>query len=125
VPFCVAYALLHGNVGLDAFTDANATDPAIVALAAKVRYQVDAGNPYPHEYTGHLRIEYADGRVVEERQPHLRGGHHEPLPRAEIEQKFRANCAYGGWDEARASRWLAFARGAFDAKQIDLGEFRT
>jgi 2-methylcitrate dehydratase PrpD len=125
VPYCVAYALLHGNVGLDAFTDANATDPRIAALAAKVGYVIDPGNPYPNAFTGHLRVTLADGRVVEERQPHFRGGHDEPLTRAELEDKFRANCAYGGWDEARAARWLAFARGAFQSKGIDLGEFRA
>ena len=60
---------------------------------------------------------------MEERQPHLRGGHHEPLSRADIEEKFRANCAHGGWKRERAERWLAFARGAFD-NTTDLKEFR-
>ena len=125
VPYCVAYAMLHGNVGLEAFTDKNAADPRIAALAAKVGYVIDPDNAYPDAYTGHLRVTLADGRVLEERQPHFRGGHNEPLTRNELEQKFRANCAYGGWDEARATHWLAFARGAFEAKGIDLKEFRA
>ena len=124
VPYCVAYAILHGNVGLDAFTDAKAADPRIAALAAKVTYVVDPANPYPDEYTGHIRVTGSAGRVVELRQPHLRGGHHEPLARAEIEAKFRANCAYGGWSDERASQWLRFARGAFGAASIDLTPFR-
>ena len=125
VPYCVAYAILHGNVGLDAFTDEKAADPSVAALAARVSYVIDPGNPYPNQFTGHLRVTLADGRVVEERQGHFRGGQHEPLTRADIEDKFRGNCAHGGWDTARAEKWLAFARGAFDAKQIDLEEFRT
>ena len=124
IPFCVAYAMLHGHVGLEAFTDANAADPRILALAAKVSYVVDPGNPYPDEYTGHLRVTSMSGGTAEHRQPHLRGGHHEPLSRTEIEEKFRANCAYGGWPRERAERWLAFARGAFD-HTIDLTEFRA
>jgi 2-methylcitrate dehydratase PrpD len=124
VPFCVAYALLHGAVGLEAFTDENARDPAIAALASRVTYRIDPDNPYPDEYTGHVRVTLADGRVLEERQPHLRGGHHEPLSRAEIEQKFHANCRHGGWSVERASRWLRFSRGAFDAGPIDLQPFR-
>jgi len=124
VPFCVAYAMLRGHVGLEAFTDENARDAAIGALAAKVGYRIDPANPYPDEYTGHVRVAFADGRVIEERQPHLRGGHHEPLSRAELEEKFRANCAHGGWSEARAGRWLELARRATDMPSIDLKEFR-
>jgi hypothetical protein len=61
--------------------------------------------------------------VLEERQPHLRGGQREPLARADLEEKFRANCVHGGWTTERAERWLAAAARAFDAP-IDLGEFR-
>jgi 2-methylcitrate dehydratase PrpD len=110
VPFCVAYALLRGAAGLEAFTEESACDPGIGALAAKVGYVVDPANPYPDEYTGHVRIEFRDGTVLEERQPHLRGGHSEPLSFADIEEKFRANCRHGGWDDARADAWLAFVR---------------
>jgi len=124
VPYCVAYAMLHGAVGLDAFTDEKARDPAIGALAAKVGYRIDPANPYPDEYTGHVKITMAGGRVLEERQPHLRGGHHEPLAREELEAKFRANCAVGGWDGARAEAWLAWTRQAFAGAAPDLARFR-
>jgi 2-methylcitrate dehydratase PrpD len=123
VPFCVAYALLHGHLGLEAFTEENAHDAKVAALAAKVSYQVDPDNPYPEEYTGHVRIKLKDGRMLEERQPHLRGGRREPLSRADIEEKFRRNCAFGGWSDARAQAWLDFARRAFD-EPIDLKPFR-
>ena len=89
-------------------------DERILALAAKVRYVVDPNNPYPSAYTGHVRMTLKDGRVFEERQPHIRGGVHEPLSRAEIERKFRGNAAYGGWPAPLAERFLAFAREAFD-----------
>jgi len=125
IPWCLGYALLHGPVGLEAFTDGNVRDAGILAIAGKVSYRVNPQDPYPNEYTGHVRITMRDGRVLEERQPHLRGGHREPLTRAELEEKFRNNCAYGGWPPERAGRWLAFARGAFDGKHIDIEEFRT
>ena len=66
-------------------------------LAGKVRYVIDPDNPYPNEFTGHVRARLANGTEVEERQPHMRGGAHEPLSRADLESKFRLNCAYGGW----------------------------
>ena len=122
VPYCVAHALVHGNVGLDAFDD-RAIDPRVASLAAKVGYRVDPANPYPDEYTGHVRVRFADGGVVEERQPHLRGGRREPLSRHDIEEKFLANCTRGGWPEARARQWLALAARAFDGP-IDLTPFR-
>jgi hypothetical protein len=44
--------------------------------------------------------------VLEERQPHIRGGSQEPLSRAEIEAKFLGNCEFGGWSKGRAQRFL-------------------
>lgn len=123
VPFCIAYGMLHGAVGLEAFTEENARDPEIAALAARVSYRIDRNNPYPEEFTGHVRVTLRDGRVLEERQQHLRGGRSAPLARADIEEKFRGNCAFGRWDAERTEAWLAFARSAFDGP-IDLGPFR-
>ena len=123
-PYCIASGFVLGNAGLDAFTDERVRDPRLVALAGKVRYEVDPDNPYPNEYTGHVRVRLKDGKVLEERQPHLRGGAHEPLSRADVEDKFRHNCAYGGWSEQQADQFLAWAKRAFDAAPIDLVAFR-
>jgi hypothetical protein len=60
-------------VTLDNLADAE----RILALASKVRYVVDPSNPYPRAYTGHVRFTLADGRMVEERQPFIRGGFHD------------------------------------------------
>jgi hypothetical protein len=64
-----------------------------------------------------------DGRVFEERQPHIRGGVHEPLARDDIERKFRGNAAYGGWPAPLAEQFLAFAENAFHGT-LDLAPFR-
>ena len=122
-PYCIAAGFVLGNAGLDAFTDERVADPRLRALAAKVRYEVDPDNPYPDQYTGHVRVRMKNGSVVEDRQPHLRGGAREPLSRADIEDKFRLNCTYGGWSTAQADGFLAFARQAFDSA-IVLAPFR-
>ena len=109
-PYCIAAAFVHGNLGLDAFTDAAVADPAVCALAAKVRYQIDPTNPYPNAYTGHIRATLADGRTVEERQPRLRGGAQAPLTRAELEEKFRLNARAGGWLDAQIDAAAALPR---------------
>ncbi|MBM3571495.1 MAG: MmgE/PrpD family protein [Alphaproteobacteria bacterium] len=122
-PYCVAVGFLTDDAGLGAFTEDKAADPRIRALAGKIRYQIDPDNPYPRGYTGHIRATLRDGRVVEERQPHLRGGAHERLSRVEIEEKFRRNATFGGWPEARARAFLDFAGRAFDG-QMELKAFR-
>jgi 2-methylcitrate dehydratase PrpD len=122
-PYCIAAGFVRGNVGLDAFTDAAVNEARVLALAAKVRYEIDPHNPYPKSFTGHIRAVVADGRVVEERQPHLRGGAHEPLSRDDIEEKFVLNARHGGWDAARTRSALARMRALFDGK-IDLSSLR-
>ena len=67
-------------------------------------YEVDPANPYPEGFTGHVRVKLKDGSIVEERQPHLRGGAKEPLTRQDLEEKFRQNCAHGGWPAAARRR---------------------
>ncbi len=123
-PFNVAVAFVTGSAGLDAFSEKTVRDPRILALAGKVRYVVDPNNPYPKAYTGHVRMTLKDGRVFEQRQPHIRGGVHDPLSRADIEQKFRLNAAFGGWSEAQSAQFLQFARSAFDGK-LDLTMLRS
>jgi 2-methylcitrate dehydratase PrpD len=122
-PYCIAAGFVRGNVGLSDFTDAAVRDPAVLALAGKVRYHADPDNPYPKSFTGHIRAVLAGGRTVEERQPHLRGGAHEPLIRDDIEQKFALNARHGGWTAERTAAALKLLRRLYDGK-IDLSPLR-
>ena len=123
-PYCIAAGFVRGNVGLSDFSDDAVRDPAVVALAGKVRYQIDPNNPYPRNFTGHIRATLNDGRVVEDRQPHMRGGAHEPLTRQDIADKFVLNAGHGGWSEARSHEALALLRTLYDG-QIDLRTLRA
>jgi 2-methylcitrate dehydratase PrpD len=122
-PYCVAAAVVRGNLGLGDFTDAAVRDSAVTALAQKVRYEIDPQNPYPKNFTGHIRVTLNDGSVIEEHQPHMRGGAHEPLTRTDIEDKFALNAKHGGWSDARAGAALSLMRGLYDGK-IDLTPLR-
>jgi len=124
-PYCIAAGFVLGHAGLDAFTEERVQDARLLALAGKVRYVVDPHNPYPDRFTGHVRVRLKDGRTLVERQAHMRGGMNEPLSRAEIEQKFRLNCAYGGWPAERAEAFLSFAKEAFSAGPLSLKPFRA
>ena len=71
-----------------------------------------------------MRLTLADGREIEERQPHLRGGRHEALSRADIETKFRVNARFGGWDDAGVARALSALHGCFE-RPLNFASFRT
>jgi 2-methylcitrate dehydratase PrpD len=122
-PYCIAAGLVRGNVGLESFTDVAVQEQALREAGAKVRYVIDPNNPYPDNFTGHIRAVLTDGRVIEERQPHMRGGAHEPLTRADIEEKFALCARHGGWDQARTAAALKLARALF-AGRIDLKPLR-
>ena len=122
-PFILATGFVRGGVGLDAFTEVAVQDAQVLALAAKVRYVIDPNNPYPNAFTGHIRCVLNDGSVVEERQPHFRGGANEPLTRTDIEEKFALNARHGGWDDKRAASALKLLAKFYSGK-IDLGPLR-
>lgn len=106
VPYGVALGLMRGQATLAEFLDEVVFDDALRALAAKVGFEVDPDNPYPAAFTGHVRIAYADGTVLESSRDHMRGGVKEPLSAAEIDAKFRANLAFAGVDGTPADTLL-------------------
>lgn len=122
-PYCIAAGFVLGHAGLDAFTEERVRDPRLLALAAKVRYEIDPDNPYPEQFTGHVKAVLKGGKILEERQDHFRGGAHEPLSRADLEEKFRLNCAHGGWPQERTEKFLQWAKAAL-MHDLDLSAFR-
>jgi 2-methylcitrate dehydratase PrpD len=119
-PFAVALGLMEQAAGLEQFTEAKVRAPGLLELAAKVRYEIDPENEYPRNYTGDVRVLLADGSARAAHQPHLRGGVREPLERAEIRAKFRANAAYGGWPDGKTRALEAWCEQLF--AQHDLRE---
>src|SRR6266550_4229952 len=116
VPYLLATGFVHGGVGLGAFTQSAISDSQVLALAAKVKYVIDPDNPYPNNYTGHLRATMSDGGVVEERQPYLRGGAQEPLTRQDVTDKFVLNALHGGWTRAQSDATLKLLAGLYQGK---------
>ena len=121
IPYLLAIGLVRGDVGFEHFTEAAVRDPDVLAAAAKVKFVVDPNNPYPNAFTGHIRATLNDGRVVEVRQPHFRGGASEPLTRQDIEAKFGLNVKHGGWKDGEDA--LALLGRLFQSK-IDLTGLR-
>ncbi len=63
------------------------------ARGGQVSYELDPTIDYPRQFVGHVAIGMHDGRVIEERQDHPRGGPDFPMTREELETKFRGNAA--------------------------------
>ena len=126
IPYCIAVGLTRGAAGLAEFTANSIRDPAILRLAAKVRYEVDPDDPYPENYVGAISVHLKDGRELSAVQPCLRGGRREPMSDAELEAKFRTNTAFGGWPETMADRFHALTTHAFTIEGLDdLTTFRA
>jgi len=122
-PYLIAAGFVHGGVGLGAFTDSAIRDPRVLALAAKIKFVIDPQNPYPNNYTGHIRVTLKDGSVIEERQPHLRGGAKEPLTRQDVIDKFVLNAAHGGWTKPQGDAALKLLAALYRGR-IDLSTLR-
>jgi len=124
VPYLLATGFVHGGVGLGAFTEKAIRDADVLALAAKVKFVIDPDNPYPNNYTGHVKATLKDGSVAEERQPYLRGGASEPLTRQDVTDKFMLNAQHGGWSKAQSEAALKLLAGLYQGR-IDLSGLRT
>jgi 2-methylcitrate dehydratase PrpD len=124
IPYAIAVAMLRDDAGLVEYEESVVRDPAVRALAAKVRYVVDPENPYPQRFTGHVRVTQEGGDVREATQDHFRGGREAPLGLAALEAKFFANCRYGGWTADRARESLAALRVLPSASRVDLNVLR-
>jgi 2-methylcitrate dehydratase PrpD len=122
-PYLLATGFVRDGVGLGAFTEAAIRDSKVLALAAKVRFVIDPQNPYPNNYTGHVRATMNDGSVIEERQPHLRGGAQEPLTRQDVTEKFALNAQHGGWTRAQSDATLKLLATLYNGR-IDLNALR-
>jgi len=123
-PYCIAAGFVDGSCGFAQFTDERVKDPVLRALAGKVSYVVNPGDPYPKNFTGHIRATLKDGSVREVRKPHMRGGAHEPLTEADILAKFRDNARFGGWTLARADALAEALKRVAGGHRVDLGPAR-
>jgi 2-methylcitrate dehydratase PrpD len=122
-PYLLATGFVHGGVGLGAFTEGAISDARVLALAAKVKYAIDSDNPYPNNYTGHIRATLKNGSVIEERQPYMRGGVQEPLTRQDVIDKFLLNAQHGGWNKAQSDVALKLLATLYNGR-IDLAPLR-
>jgi 2-methylcitrate dehydratase PrpD len=120
IPYAIAVGMLQNNAGLNDYEEHVVHNPVVRNLASKISYVIDPSNPYPKQFTGHLRVTLKNGDVLEVSQGHFRGGKEEPMSLEALEEKFLANCEYGGWNQSETLAALDALRGMRDARQLDL-----
>ena len=91
IPYTVATALAKGRFGLAELDDAALRDEQVLALAAKVEYEVDPDSPFPTYYSGEVVVTLNDGRELRHREHINRGAADRPISNADVERKFFEN----------------------------------
>ncbi|WP_345812816.1 MmgE/PrpD family protein [Paraburkholderia sp. PREW-6R] len=91
VPYIVATALLKGRFTLDELEPAALADPEVLALAARVDYEIDPDSTFPRHYTGEVVVQRNDGTQVAHREAINRGCAERPVSNEDIVAKFYEN----------------------------------
>ena len=99
LPFCVAAALIHGDLAPGRFTDSTILEARTLALAQRITFAPDPALDalYPREWPSIVTIRLRSGEVLEERVDHPAGDPEAPLS-----------------DDALAAKFVALAGTAFE-----------
>lgn len=91
--YSTAAMLVHGHVGVKTYTTEAIADPKVLAVAAKVRYEVKPYPTYPGAFPGGVVITLKDGRKLNAELDYQKGGPENPLSAEEVIEKWRGNAA--------------------------------
>jgi 2-methylcitrate dehydratase PrpD len=91
IPYIVATGLLKGRFTIDELEEEALADAAVLALAAKVDYQVDPDSTFPRHYTGEVIVEMENGSVLRHREAVNRGNTDRPLGNDDVLAKYMEN----------------------------------
>ena len=87
-----ALALIDGRIALDSFDPERIADPALVALAKRVRVVFDGtlDQAYPAKWPHRVSVTLSDGRRFDAQSDHPPGGAESPLTWDQVVDKFTA-----------------------------------
>jgi 2-methylcitrate dehydratase PrpD len=105
LPYCVAAMLVSGELTVASFSDDAISRPDVLALARRIRYEIDADSSYPRGFPGAISIYTARGERLEHRVQSSRGTPGCPFTEEEVREKFAANAAIGGQGERAGELW--------------------
>jgi 2-methylcitrate dehydratase PrpD len=103
--YSFARALTDGRVDLRSYQQAAISDPAVVALAAKIRAMDDPAIEPTAIEPARVKVTLNDGHVIEVRSDTVKGSPQEPMSEDELLAKFRGCLEFGlGAKRADADR---------------------
>ncbi len=125
--FCMACALLDGDVTRASFTDEKIRDAKVLALLDKIKIveTADCNAGYPDGIPNNIVITMNDGRVLSKKVSYPRGHAGNPMTDDEVFKKFRT-LASGVVSEATAQRIIELSMALDTAADVTpLLEFET
>jgi 2-methylcitrate dehydratase PrpD len=92
IPWAVATAICRNSTGIDEFRGESLHDPELLALAAKVTWELDPAVEavYPKAYPATLVAELLDGRILQAHVDYPKGDPESPATREDILNKFHS-----------------------------------
>lgn len=119
MPYCVAVALLDGEVGLDSFDDQHLANADLIELTNKVKLHRDASANarYPKGIPNRFVVTLSGGRKLEKEVEFPRGHAGNPMSDADVEQKFRA-MVVPRFGKAKADAMLAKCWGLDELTEV-------
>jgi 2-methylcitrate dehydratase len=125
--YCVAVALLDGDVTLASFDDDRLVDPRILGMMdkTKITEQPELNEGYPKGIPNHLTVTLSDGSKLEKRIDYPRGHNLNPMTDDEVTAKFN-RLAKGVLADGEAERVLEMCWGLEKMEHIaGLTEFKV
>lgn len=91
IPYVVATALVHGDLGVDRFTDESLSDPEVARVLAGLTVHEDpeCASAWPAAVMTTMRVTTTSGRAASTHVRHYRGHALNPMSDSEIEEKAR------------------------------------
>ena len=91
LPYCIAVALIDGEVGLDQFSEGRIKDPILHKLMGKIKIGRDAelNRQYPEAMPNLIEIVTKNGRKFSKMITHPKGHPKNPMTDKEVETKFK------------------------------------